>query len=217
MVLCCRNGLGDCLNDEPQPSQYKYKNVLPGVVYDADAQCQFSHPGSSVCRMNQHEFCKMLLCKPSPSADSCLGNQEPPADGTKCGENKVKTLNNLHLEVHQFKIEISCVTNICLQWCFHGQCVQIGERPAAINGGWGEWGAYSKCSRSCGGGVSTAERDCVNPVPLFLGKFCLGERKKVKICNTTVSTRYYLLKIFKLSPKATDTFHPSGKHPEAIC
>lgn len=67
----------------------------------------------------------------------------------------------------------------------------MGQRPEAVNGGWGEWGKFSECSRTCGGGVQIAERDCNNPVPKHKGRYCLGDRKKVQICNTKVS--YYYL------------------------
>ena len=63
----------------------------------------------------------------------------------------------------------------------------MGERPAAINGGWGDWGQWSQCSRTCGGGLSTLERECDNPVPENKGRYCLGERRKYKICNSKVS------------------------------
>lgn len=74
-----------------------------------------------------------------------------------------------------------------LQWCFKKKCVEIGSRPDAVNGGWGDWQAYSECSRTCGGGVSSSERECNNPVPKHGGRFCLGDRKRIKICNLTVS------------------------------
>ena len=51
-------------------------------------------------------------------------------------------------------------------------------------GSWGSWGEYSKCSRSCGGGVQVSERDCNDPLPQNGGRFCLGERKKYKLCHT---------------------------------
>ncbi|CAH1118875.1 unnamed protein product [Phaedon cochleariae] len=148
------NNLGDCLNDEPEISLYSYRNALPGTIYDADAQCEIAYPGSTICVLDQEKFCEILLCKTSD--DSCMSNDEPPADGTKCGSNK---------------------------WCFHKQCVEIGERPEAINGGWGTWGTWSPCSRTCGGGISMAERECDNPVPQHGGRYCLGDRKKIKICN----------------------------------
>lgn len=63
----------------------------------------------------------------------------------------------------------------------------MGQRPTAIDGGWGEWGSWSECSRTCGGGVQTMGRECTNPAPLNKGRFCLGERKKKKLCNPQVS------------------------------
>ncbi|XP_017779110.1 PREDICTED: A disintegrin and metalloproteinase with thrombospondin motifs 12-like, partial [Nicrophorus vespilloides] len=148
------NDLGECLNDEPQVSLFEDKNMLPGTIYDAKYQCQMEYPGSSVCEGTPERFCRRLLCKTEP--DRCKTNGEPPADGTKCGDNK---------------------------WCYDTKCVEIGERPAAINGGWSDWGSYTDCSRTCGGGVSYSSRDCNNPKPQHKGRYCMGERKRVKICN----------------------------------
>nr|XP_023026845.1 A disintegrin and metalloproteinase with thrombospondin motifs 7-like [Leptinotarsa decemlineata] len=148
------NSLGDCLNDEPQTSLYAYKYALPGTIYDAEAQCDIQFPGSKLCHTDEDKFCEMLLCQTTP--DSCLSDEEPPQDGTKCGKNK---------------------------WCFHKKCIEVGERPEAINGGWGSYGSWSSCSRTCGGGVSISQRECDNPVPQYGGRYCLGERKKYKICN----------------------------------
>lgn len=62
----------------------------------------------------------------------------------------------------------------------------MGARPEAVNGGWGDFGAWSECTRSCGGGISFSERECNNPVPSNRGRFCIGERRKLKICNPGV-------------------------------
>lgn len=62
--------------------------MLPGAMYDATAQCKMNFPGASApCRVGDEKFCERLLCKSGP--DKCISNGEPPADGTKCGENKV--------------------------------------------------------------------------------------------------------------------------------
>jgi len=50
-----------------------------------------------------------------------------------------------------------------LQWCFNGECVPVGYRPEAIDGGWGSWSSWAACSRSCGAGVQSAERQCSSP------------------------------------------------------
>uniref|UniRef100_T1IJ50 Hemicentin-1 n=1 Tax=Strigamia maritima TaxID=126957 RepID=T1IJ50_STRMM len=60
-------------------------------------------------------------------------------------------------------------------------CVLIKNCP--IDGGWGYWSAWSKCSKSCGGGVSNQHRSCDNPPPLFEGKMCTGHSKKSVSCN----------------------------------
>lgn len=65
-------------------------------------------------------------------------------------------------------------------------CVDIGSRPAARDGGWGAWSAYGACSRTCGGGFKFSERECDSPVPANSGRFCMGERKRHLICNTSV-------------------------------
>lgn len=81
-------------------------------------------------------------------------------------------------------------TKVCsfdLQWCVNQSCVPIGDAAEPIAGGWGEWGEWSACSRSCGAGVSIKERFCDHPSPAFGGSYCLGERRKYKICNTQVT------------------------------
>ena len=64
-----------------------------------------------------------------------------------------------------------------LQWCQNGKCVRkTSLRP--INGGWGNWSAWSECSRDCGEGIMVQQRECNNPVPENGGLFCIGERKR---------------------------------------
>ncbi|KAL1506610.1 hypothetical protein ABEB36_005939 [Hypothenemus hampei] len=150
------NHLGDCLNDVPESTLYPFSGNIPGVVYDANEQCKFTLPASlGVCSGIKEKICENLICKMNKL--ECIGKNDIPADGTKCAENK---------------------------WCFNKQCIEMGARPEAINGGWGEWGPWTDCSRSCGGGVSYSERNCDNPVPANKGRYCLGERRKIKICNT---------------------------------
>lgn len=60
----------------------------------------------------------------------------------------------------------------------------MGQRPIATDGGWGEWGPWTECTRTCGGGVQTMDRECNNPAPLNKGRYCLGEKTKIKLCNT---------------------------------
>lgn len=65
----------------------------------------------------------------------------------------------------------------------------MGERPAAIHGNWGTWSPWSSCTRSCGAGVAVAVRHCDNPSPANGGRYCTGDRKRYRICNTQVRRR----------------------------
>lgn len=70
------------------------------------------------------------------------------------------------------------------QWCQNQKCVPMMEPPASIDGGWGDWGPWSECTRTCGSGVSVMERQCDHPRPAAGGRFCVGERKRYRICNS---------------------------------
>ena len=53
-----------------------------------------------------------------------------------------------------------------------------------VNGKWGPYGAYSKCSKDCGGGIQSRTRACNNPVPKYGGKQCSGSATDSRACNT---------------------------------
>ncbi|XP_049792512.1 A disintegrin and metalloproteinase with thrombospondin motifs 7-like [Schistocerca nitens] len=147
-------GLGECLLDEPQESRYAYPEMPPGAMYDADYQCKTKFGSPGVCAISPESHCKRLMCKKGNS--SCVSDGSPAADGTKCGENK---------------------------WCYGQQCVPAGERPRAVAGGWGEWGEWQSCSRTCGGGVQASQRECDNPPPAHRGRYCVGLRRRYRVCN----------------------------------
>jgi len=44
-----------------------------------------------------------------------------------------------------------------------------------VNGNWAEWGPWSACSKTCGGGTVTRKRTCTNPAPLRGGSPCEGD------------------------------------------
>lgn len=52
-----------------------------------------------------------------------------------------------------------------------------------MDGSWAKWEAYGPCSRTCGGGVQLARRQCSNPAPANGGKYCEGVRVKYRSCN----------------------------------
>uniref|UniRef100_A0AAX7U194 Peptidase M12B domain-containing protein n=1 Tax=Astatotilapia calliptera TaxID=8154 RepID=A0AAX7U194_ASTCA len=148
-------GWGWCLDDAPVKDRLSLSTVLPGVLYSAVHQCRLQYGSGSLLCDDMDNVCSTLWCT---VGTTCHSKLDGAVDGTSCGEDK---------------------------WCFGGQCVAVGYYPEIINGGWASWSPWSACSRTCGVGVQSAERECDNPVPRYRGKYCLGERQRYKICNTT--------------------------------
>ena len=49
---------------------------------------------------------------------------------------------------------------------------------------WGPFRNWSSCSRSCGGGIQTGQRECNNPPPSNGGLDCVGSPILQRNCNT---------------------------------
>ncbi|KOX72278.1 A disintegrin and metalloproteinase with thrombospondin motifs 12 [Melipona quadrifasciata] len=147
-------GLGFCLEDEQQDHQFPSTNLLPGMMYDADDQCRMQY-GSEARHCKLGVDCEALRC--AIPGKGCVSAREPPAEGTRCGENR---------------------------WCYGMKCLLVGKRPGVVDGGWGSWSPWSRCSRSCGSGVAFSVRRCINPSPSNGGTYCRGNRKRHKICAT---------------------------------
>ena len=53
-----------------------------------------------------------------------------------------------------------------------------------VDGGWSKWSKdWSKCSKTCGGGVKEKTRTCTKPAPSGGGKPCEGESTKTIACG----------------------------------
>ncbi|XP_076594528.1 A disintegrin and metalloproteinase with thrombospondin motifs 7 [Chaetodon auriga] len=148
-------GWGWCLDDTPVKEKLSLHLVLPGVLYSAAHQCRLQYGSGSLLCDEMDNVCSTLWCT---VGTTCHSKLDGAVDGTSCGEDK---------------------------WCFSGQCVAVGHQPESVNGGWASWSQWSACSRTCGAGVQSAHRECDNPVPKYRGKYCLGERRRYKICNIT--------------------------------
>lgn len=71
-------------------------------------------------------------------------------------------------------------------WDGAGAKGDAASHPAAslqVDGGWAKWAPYGQCSRTCGGGVQLAKRECTDPVPANGGSYCEGIRVKYRSCN----------------------------------
>ena len=53
-----------------------------------------------------------------------------------------------------------------------------------MDGGWSDFGNWSECSVTCGGGVKERSRTCTNPPPSNGGNDCVGDNEETKSCNT---------------------------------
>ncbi|XP_018422895.1 PREDICTED: A disintegrin and metalloproteinase with thrombospondin motifs 7-like [Nanorana parkeri] len=148
-------GWGLCLDDPPSKELLNFPSVPPGVLYDVGHQCRLQYGSGSTFCRDLDNVCNSLWCS---VGTTCHSKLDAAVDGTTCGENK---------------------------WCFGGDCVPVGYRPAAVDGSWGSWSSWSSCTRSCGAGIQSAERHCSNPTPRYGGRYCLGERKRYRVCNVT--------------------------------
>ena len=55
---------------------------------------------------------------------------------------------------------------------------------APVDGGWGEFGDWTSCSKDCGGGKQQRSRECSNPAPANVGNQCVGDATEERDCNT---------------------------------
>ncbi|KAJ8262663.1 hypothetical protein COCON_G00151200 [Conger conger] len=147
-------GWGSCLDDRPSKKDLTTPLVAPGVRYTTHHQCQLQYGPNATFCHEVENMCQILWCSVN---GSCRSKLDSPADGTKCGQDK---------------------------WCISGECVLVGKLPETVNGGWASWSTWSHCSRTCGAGVQAAERACNKPKPVFGGKYCTGERKRYRVCNS---------------------------------
>ncbi|KFP06589.1 A disintegrin and metalloproteinase with thrombospondin motifs 9, partial [Calypte anna] len=150
-------GYGECLLDEPSSRTYTLPQQLPGLIYDVNKQCELIFgPGSQVCPYMMQ--CRRLWCINIDGAHKgCRTQHTPWADGTECEPGK---------------------------HCRFGMCVPKEREAPVTDGAWGTWSPFGTCSRTCGGGIKTAIRECNRPEPKNGGKYCVGRRMKFKSCNT---------------------------------
>ncbi|XP_051895767.1 A disintegrin and metalloproteinase with thrombospondin motifs 15-like [Pristis pectinata] len=150
------SGHGDCLLDEPV-KPITLPDSLPGEGYNLNRQCELAFGvNSKPCPYMQP--CLKLWCTGRARGQLvCQTRHFPWADGTHCGDGK---------------------------FCMKGACVAMQDvTKHKVDGRWGKWGPYGSCSRTCGGGVQLAKRECNKPTPTNGGRYCEGIRVKYRSCN----------------------------------
>uniref|UniRef100_A0A8B9HDL3 A disintegrin and metalloproteinase with thrombospondin motifs 1 n=1 Tax=Astyanax mexicanus TaxID=7994 RepID=A0A8B9HDL3_ASTMX len=153
------NGHGDCLLDAPEKT-LPLPTDLPGLSYSLELQCQqVFGEGFLFCHNSSAtEVCRQLWCQQEGQSVCTTRNGSLPwADGTHCAHGKT---------------------------CLDGRWMITNHQAIKPNGGWGEWGAWQQCSRSCGGGVMFSYRECDQPTPQNGGSYCRGQRVQYQSCNT---------------------------------
>ncbi|KAG4076388.1 hypothetical protein HA402_005831 [Bradysia odoriphaga] len=152
------NNNGFCMLDKPKKDMIEVASRrLAGEKFSADEQCKLVFgPESRVC--SYMPTCARLWCGSDDDAEGCRTQHMPWADGTECGHD---------------------------HWCQRGKCVHRNRHAIQkVDGGWGPFTHFDTCSRTCGGGIQSATRECNSPVPANGGKYCIGNRIKYKSCNT---------------------------------
>uniref|UniRef100_A0A8C7EED0 ADAM metallopeptidase with thrombospondin type 1 motif 15 n=1 Tax=Nothoprocta perdicaria TaxID=30464 RepID=A0A8C7EED0_NOTPE len=154
------SGHGDCLLDQPAKA-LALPEELPGGSYSLGQQCELAFGvGSKPCPYMQ--YCAKLWCTGKARGQVvCQTRHFPWADGTGCGDGR---------------------------FCLKGACVERHDVSkdrvsTRVDGGWGKWAPYGQCSRTCGGGVQLAKRECDAPAPAGGGSYCEGVRVKYRSCN----------------------------------
>ncbi|XP_044307990.1 A disintegrin and metalloproteinase with thrombospondin motifs 9 isoform X2 [Varanus komodoensis] len=195
-------GYGECLLDEPTSRTYTLPQQLPGYIYDVNKQCELIFgPGAKVCPYMKQ--CRRLWCINADGAHKgCRTQHTPWADGTECGlgkscllvvvfsrpdyprERKVNGEVRQLLTVSKSRLFCEQTSLIYSKHCKYGHCVPREREIPVTDGAWGTWSPFGACSRTCGGGIKNAVRECNRPEPKNGGRYCVGRRMKFKSCNT---------------------------------
>ncbi|XP_071118930.1 A disintegrin and metalloproteinase with thrombospondin motifs 6-like [Haliotis cracherodii] len=152
------SGQAQCLVNKPIKREFVFPRELPGETIGAHRQCKLQFGAhANACKIRL--VCGELWC--TDIKGQCVTNSIPAAEGTACLLSHKKTGR-----------------------CYRGRCQSTNYKPKPVNGGWGAWSNWGECSRTCGGGVNSSQRECNTPAPKHGGKYCLGKRKKYMSCNT---------------------------------
>lgn len=93
--------------------------------------------------------------------------------------------------------------------CEFTVCVPLERAKCAIDGAWGEWGAWSDCSAPCGDGLRQRRRLCDNPSTANGGNECPGRDIDLMFCNEGECkenlTAVFVHRITDLSTGQTET------------
>ena len=68
-------------------------------------------------------------------------------------------------------------------WSTTSNGIAYCRKKLAIDGGWSDYGDWSECTATCGGGTQTRSKTCNNPAPANGGADCEGDAEETRECN----------------------------------
>ncbi|XP_044001578.1 A disintegrin and metalloproteinase with thrombospondin motifs 8-like [Aphidius gifuensis] len=149
------SGGGDCLLAKPREKfdETRYRHL--GEQYSLNKTCEFAFGRRYYAReLDDRDKCGIFKCYKNQELGYFEYRSLMVPDGTTCGDNKI---------------------------CYEGECMS-SNKLKPVNGGWSDYGDFSECSRTCGGGIKMKYRYCNNPTPMYGGQYCLGNKKYYEIC-----------------------------------
>ena len=87
-------------------------------------------------------------------------------------------------EIRSCSDQILCpgIALILLELFQYCMCRHLKFVVHVVDGQWSDW-SLTGCSETCGGGFRWRYRECNNPPPNDAGRSCVGQSRKLEICN----------------------------------
>ncbi|XP_066915374.1 uncharacterized protein [Clytia hemisphaerica] len=158
--LYCTN-FTDFDEERPHPSYDRLTQICKG----------FKNIGSYDCSMEPKEN-EERIC-------GCVGKDEVTMGpwsqwgecSTTCGPGVQKRSRNQVSTVDISETESFTHTKPC------------NDRNCPMDGNWGQWSGFGRCSVSCGKGEKVRMRECNDPTPMFDGRDCSGQNTDSMPCG----------------------------------
>jgi len=133
------------------------------------------------------DYCDTITCL---NGGTCTSMQsgfqcecQAPFEGTLC-DFECKDVEGINCALYK---QLGFCTQTYV-WYMENNCPKTcefcGVNNDPVDGQWSEWGTWSTCSKTCGGGKSTRTRMCNNPSPANGGSDCAGDSEESQDCNT---------------------------------